>query len=131
MKKRIYLDYAATTPIDKRVVTAIEPYFDDQFGNTASWHSFGREAKEAVEKSRSAIASRISAKSQEIRFTGSATESNNMALKGVAFANRDRGRHIIVSAVEHESVLNSAAWLASQGFEISYLPVDRYGVTDL
>ena len=126
--KSIYLDYAATTPVDKKVLKVIEPYFSRKFGNTMSLHSFGQEAKEALEESREAVANLLGAKPQEIIFTGSATESNNLALKGIALANRDRGRHIIISPIEHACVMESSKWLESQGFEITRLKVDKYGL---
>lgn len=128
MKKRIYLDYAATTPIDPRVTRAMSPYFSKEFGNTMSLHSFGREASEAIEKSRKILADFIKGKPEEIIFTGSATESNNLALKGVAFAasHKDK-KHLIISTIEHDCVLESARWLQRQGYEITYIPVDKNG----
>ena len=127
MKKRIYLDYAATTPVDPRVFRAMLPYFSKKFGNTMSLHSFGQEAKLALEKSREEIAGLIGARSEEIIFTSSATESNNLALKGIALANKDRGKHIIISSIEHPCIMESAGWLEAQGFEVSKLKVDKYG----
>ncbi|VVB77136.1 Cysteine desulfurase IscS 2 [uncultured archaeon] len=106
------------------------PFFTEQFGNPSSLHSFGRQAKEAVNNARSEIASSIGAKPDEIVFTSGGTESNNFALKGVAFANRSKGRHIIVSSIEHDCIMNSAGWLASEGFEVTYLPVDKCGIVD-
>ncbi|PIP15068.1 cysteine desulfurase NifS [Candidatus Roizmanbacteria bacterium CG22_combo_CG10-13_8_21_14_all_35_9] len=131
--KKIYLDYAATTPVDPRVVKAMLPYFSQKFGNTMSLHQFGREQAEVVEKSRKIIADFIGAKNpEEIIFTSSATESNNLALKGLAFANRFKKKnHLIVSRIEHDCVLESSHWLKSQGFEIDYLSVDRDGFVDL
>lgn len=129
-KRKIYLDYAATTPVDLRVLEVMLPYFTKKFGNSASLHSFGQEAKEALEKSRMIVARALGAEPEEVIFTGSATESNNFALKGVAFANKDKGKHIIVSPIEHECVLKSAKWLEKQGFEITFLPVDKYGLVD-
>jgi len=128
--RRIYMDYAATTPVDPRVLRAMQPYQSKKFGNTMSLHSFGQEAKEALEKSRQEISSVLNAKSGKVVFTGSATEANNQALKGVAFANREKGKHIIVSSIEHHCVLDSAHWLQKQGFELTYLPVDRHGLVD-
>jgi len=127
---KIYLDYAATTPVDPRAVEAMAPYFSENFGNSASLHSFGREAKIALEKSRKSIASALGADPKELIFTSSATESNNAVLKGVAFANSNQGKHIIISSIEHDCVLNSAKWLEKQGFEIEKLPVDEYGLVD-
>ncbi|MFA5207848.1 MAG: cysteine desulfurase NifS [Candidatus Paceibacterota bacterium] len=129
--KRIYLDYAATTPVDPRVVKAMAPYFNKKFGNPASLHGFGFEAVEALENSREFIAKAMNADAKEIIFTSSATESNNTALKGVAFANKEKGKHILISPIEHDCILNSAAWLKKQGFEIEKLSVDEYGLVDL
>jgi len=132
MVKKIYLDYAATTPVDPRVLKAMMPYFSDKFANTMSLHSFGREASQAVEKSRKILADYINAKTEEIIFTSSATESNNLALKGIAFANKYKKKnHLIVSKVEHDCVMESARWLQRQGFEIGFLPVDKYGFINL
>ncbi|MFH1671549.1 MAG: cysteine desulfurase family protein, partial [Candidatus Portnoybacteria bacterium] len=129
--KRIYLDYAATTPVDPRVVKAMFPYFVDKFGNSMSLHSFGQEAKEVLERSRKEAASVIGAEAEEIIFTGSATESNNLVLKGVAFANREKGRHIIISKIEHPCILESAAWLEKQGFSVDRLSVNEQGLINL
>ena len=126
--KKIYLDYAATTPVDKRVVASMLPYFAKIYGNSSSIHSMGTEANEAVEKSRKTISNYLNCAPTEVFFTSSATESNNWALKGVAFANKNKGKRVIVSAIEHDCVLNSAKWLASQGFDIVYAPVDLFGV---
>jgi len=128
--KRIYLDYAATTPLDPRVLKAMEPYFSEKFGNTMSLHSFGQEAKTALEESREIVADLMGAKPSEVIFTSSATESNNLALKGVAFANRKKGNHIIISSIEHSCIMESAKWLEQQGFEITRLKVDKYGLVD-
>jgi len=126
--KKIYLDNAATTPIDKIVLEAMKPYFSEKYGNTMSLHSFGQEAKLAVEKSRAILASMINAKPNEIIFTSSATESNNAALKGVVF-NKKSG-HIVISSIEHPCVIESAKWLEKQGFEITKLPVDKFGMVN-
>ncbi len=128
--KRIYLDYAATTPIDPKVEEAMLPYLREKFGNAASLHSFGREAYEALENSRATIAQALGAKPKEIIFTASATESNNLTVKGIVFANKEKGNHIIISPIEHDCVLNSAKWLESKGFEITMLPVDKYGMVN-
>jgi len=125
--KKIYLDYAATTPVDPQVVKAMSPYFTEKFGNTMSLHNFGQEAKRTLEESREKVASLIGAKPNEIIFTSSATESNNLALKGIAFTNRKKGRHIIISSIEHPCIMESAKWLEVQGFEITRLPVNKYG----
>ena len=129
-RTKIYLDYAATTPVDKKVMKVMQPFFNKKFGNTMSLHSFGQEAKVAVEDSREKIASLIGAKTSEIIFTSSATESNNLALKGIAFAKKNKGRHIIISSIEHDCIAESAHWLERQGFKISKASVDRYGFVD-
>lgn len=129
-KKMIYLDYAATTPVDSRAVKAMLPFFNEKFGNTMSVYTFGQEAKEVLEKSRKTIADLIKAEPKEIFFTGSATESNNLALKGIASANDEKDRHIIISSIEHPCVLESACWLKKQGFEITKLPVSKDGLVD-
>jgi cysteine desulfurase len=129
-KKKIYLDYAATTPVDLRVLKAMIPYFSEKFGNTMSLHSLGQEAKTALEESREVVADLMGAKPSEVIFTSSATESNNLALKGIAFSNKDRGRHIIISSIEHPCILESAKWLEGQGFEVTKLKVDKYGLVD-
>ena len=133
MKKtlqKIYLDYAATTPVDPGVLKAMLPYFSENFGNTMSLHSFGQKAKEVLEKSREKVAGLMGAESEEIIFTASATESNNLALKGVAISNQKKGRHIIISQMEHPCVKESAAWLENQGFEITRSKVDEYGLVN-
>ena len=129
--KRIYLDNSASTKVDPRVVEVMLPYFTEFYGNASSLHGFGREAKDVLANSRAKIASLIGAKPQEIVFTSSGTESNNFALKGIAFANRGKGNHIIVSAIEHESVLSPCEWLKGQGFDITNLPVDEAGLIDI
>jgi len=132
INKKIYLDHAATTPVDWRVIKAMLPYFDKKFGNTASLHQYGREAAQALEKSRKTIADFINAQQEEIIFTSSATESNNLALKGLAFANKHlKKNHLIVSKIEHDCVLESSRWLKNQGFEIDYLSVDKYGFVNI
>ncbi len=130
--KRIYLDYAASTPLDPRVFEAMEPYFTERFGNPGSLHSFGQEAIAAIDKSREMIAKAIGTDFREIVFTGSATEANNLALRGALKASRDiKNPRIIVSSVEHESVLETARDLEKDSVEVIYLPVDRRGVVDL
>jgi cysteine desulfurase len=128
---RVYMDYAATTPVDPRVFEAMKPYFSEKFGNSVSLHKQGREAKEALDESRKTVASLMNAKPDELIFMGSATESTNMALKGIAFANRKKGKHIVTSKIEHHCVLEPARWLEKQGFEVTRLPVDRFGFVDL
>jgi len=126
--KRIYLDYAATTPVDPAVKKAMAPFFSEKFGNTMSIHSFGQEAKLALEQARETVANLMGAKPNEIIFTGSATESNNLALKGIIFANK--GKHIIISAIEHPCIMETANWLEKQGVKITRIPVDKEGLVD-
>lgn len=129
-KRKVYLDYAATTPVDSRVVRAMLPYFNQYYGNSMSLHEFGFRSSEAVEKAREKIAKFIGAtNSEEVVFTGSATESNNLALKGVAEANPGK-RKIIISAIEHDCVRNSAIWLREKGYKLVIIPVNRKGVID-
>ncbi|MBN2330567.1 MAG: cysteine desulfurase [Candidatus Aenigmarchaeota archaeon] len=125
--RRIYLDHAATTPVDPEVIRAMTPYFGERFGNASSLHWFGREAERAISDAKRAISKKVDAKEHRLIFTSGGTESNNLALKGVAFANRERGKHIITSRIEHDCVLNASKWLQKQGFEVTYLPVDRHG----
>lgn len=127
MKHPIYLDYNATTPIDPEVVSAMLPYLQIHFGNPSSSYSIGRSNKEAVEKARAQVAGLINCQSEEICFTSCATESNNLAIKGIAWANSDKGRHIITSEIEHPAVTEVCKYLSLQGFEITYLPVGQYG----
>jgi cysteine desulfurase len=131
MRQKIYLDNAATTQVDDRVLLSMLPCFSEEFGNASSLHSYGTRAKDILEKSRRKIASFIGSDPDEVIFTSGGTESNNLAIKGIAFAHRSKGNHIIVSAIEHDCVLNACKWLESQGFFITYLPVDSTGVVDL
>jgi len=126
--KRIYFDYAATTPSDPEVVTAMMPYFSEVFGNPASLHYFGRQANNAVENARQGAAEFIGAKPEEIIFTSGGTESDNFALKGIAYANSSKGKHIITSNIEHHAVLESCQFLESSGFKVTYLPVQSNGI---
>jgi len=128
--KRIYLDYAATTPVHPEVAKAMLPYFSDTFGNPSSIYHLGQEARDAIEKSRNSVATLIGARSDEIVFTGSGTEADNYALKGIAFANCDKGNHIITSTIEHHAVLETCTFLEKQGFSVTYLQVDKYGLVD-
>jgi cysteine desulfurase len=129
--RRIYLDYAATTPLAKEVLEAMKPYFYKRFGNASSLHKFGREAKEALENSREFIKKKACAKEHELIFTSGGTESNNFAIKGIAFANRKKGKHIITTKIEHDCILNACKWLEENGFKVSYLSVDKEGFVDL
>jgi cysteine desulfurase len=128
--KPIYFDYAATTPCDPEVVAAMLPYFSDRFGNPSSMHAFGQETKGAVEEARERIAAFLGAAPGEIVFTSGGTESNNMAVKGAAYARRNKGNHIITSPIEHHAVLEPCHFLEKDGFEITILPVDGDGRVD-
>lgn len=128
IKPTIYLDHAATSPTRKEVVDAMMPFLTDAYGNPSSLHHKGREAHKALASAREQVASLLSAGTPEsILFTSGGTEANNMALKGIAFSLREKGRHIITSQIEHPSVLEPCAWLKKQGWEIIYLPVDGEG----
>ncbi|MCX6285071.1 MAG: aminotransferase class V-fold PLP-dependent enzyme, partial [Bacteroidetes bacterium] len=127
----IYLDNAATTPMDPEVARAIQTSAKEYYGNASSLHSVGTMAHEILDQARERLASLIGARPDEIVFTGSGTEANNLALKGVAFANAHRGRHIIVSLIEHDCILKAARWLERQGFSVTYLPVDHHGLVDI
>jgi len=130
-QKPIYLDYNATTPIDLEVIDAMTPFLKEHFGNPSSSHYFGQKAKEAIEKARSQVADFLNCNSNEIIFTSGGTESNNYAIKGLAFTLRDKGNHIITSKIEHPSVLESCKFLQSNGFEVTYLPVNEFGLINL
>lgn len=131
MGKTVYFDYAATTCVDTRVLETMLPWFSTYFGNASSLHRSGTEAREILNHSRARIANCIGAQPDEIIFTSGGTEANNFALKGIAFANKTKGNHIIVSSIEHDCVLNSCKWLEEQGFYVSYLPVDSTGLIDI
>ncbi|MCX5851689.1 MAG: aminotransferase class V-fold PLP-dependent enzyme, partial [Deltaproteobacteria bacterium] len=128
--KPIYFDYAATTPCDREVVEAMLPYFHDHFGNPSSMHAFGQETRGAVEQAREAIAAFLGAAPSEVIFTGSGTESDNTAVKGVAYARRKKGNHIITSRIEHHAVIEPSRFLEKEGFQVTYLPVDGDGLVD-
>ncbi|MGE5591896.1 MAG: cysteine desulfurase NifS [Bacillota bacterium] len=125
--RRVYMDHAATTPMHPEVVRAMAEAMAQVFGNPSSLHAWGREARKALEEAREKVAALIGADAGEIIFTGGGTEADNLAIKGVARANRDRGRHIITSAVEHHAVLHACADLEKEGFRVTYLPVDGQG----
>lgn len=126
--RRIYLDNAASTPIDPKVLKVMEPYFSKKFGNSSSFHYFGREVKNALNESRQIIAKSINAKPEEIIFTSGGTESNNFALKGISFTNSG---HIITTKIEHDCILKSCQWLEKQRLEITYLDVNPEGFINL
>ncbi|MDD1706028.1 MAG: aminotransferase class V-fold PLP-dependent enzyme, partial [Methanoregulaceae archaeon] len=126
----IYMDHAATTPARPEVVEAMLPYLHDRFGNPSSIYSIARESKKVVESARVTIARSLGAEPSEIFFTSGGTESDNWALKGIAYANRKKGDHIITSAIEHHAVLYPAEYLEKQGFHVTYMPVDPTGLVD-
>lgn len=128
--KRIYMDHAGTTPMRKEVLEAMLPYLTDRFGNASSIYSYGREAKTALEDSREKVAGLIGADAREVFFTAGGSESDNWALRGIAAANGDRGNHIITSSIEHHAVLHTCQDLEKQGYKVTYLPVDKFGLVD-
>jgi cysteine desulfurase len=128
--KRIYMDHAATTPVRKEVVEEMLPIFTEHYGNPSSLHTFGQEAKYALEAAREKVAAAIGATPDEIVFTSGGTESDNFAVKGVAYAKQEKGKHIITSAFEHHAILEPCRFLEKNGFEITYLPVDSKGIID-
>jgi cysteine desulfurase len=128
--RKVYLDHAATTPVHPKVLEAMLPYFSEKFGNPSNLHDVGREAKNAIEEARAKTAALIGAKAEEIYFTSSGAESNNFALKGLAQANIQKGNHIIVSQIEHFSVLHPAKTLEKSGFTVTYLETDKTGMVD-
>ncbi|MCT4509766.1 MAG: cysteine desulfurase NifS [Tepidibacter sp.] len=131
-KRRVYMDYAATTPMKKEVLDAMLPYYNDLFGNASSVHAFGREVKGSLDEARDQVAKLINAQSSEIYFTGGGSEADNWAIKGVAFANKEKGNHIITTTIEHHAVLHTCEYLEKHhGFEITYLDVDSEGRIDL
>jgi len=130
-QKYVYLDYAATTPMDPRVIEVMNEHFRISYGNSSSLHSIGQKAAQTLVKSREIVASLINAKRDEIIFTSSGTEADNIAILGVALKNQNRGKHIITSVLEHHAVENTCKSLRKKGFSITFLPVDKYGLIDL
>jgi cysteine desulfurase len=127
---RVFLDHAATTPVHPKVLETMIPYFSEKFGNASSLHSFGQEAYRAVENARESVARLLNADSREILFTGSGTEADNLALRGVAAKMKARGNHIITSAIEHHAISHTMAYLEKLGFQLTYLPVNQFGQVD-
>jgi len=127
---RIYLDHAATTPMRREVIEAMQPYLSQYFGNPSSLHHFGKEAANAINDAREKVAQILSARPDEIVFVSGGTESDNLAVLGVAYANRDRGKHIITTQIEHYAVLEPCRFLEREGWRVTYLPVDRSGMVD-
>ncbi len=130
MTRLIYMDHSATTAVDPAVAGAMLPYFSEKYGNPSSLYSIGREARRAIEEARLKVADLIGAKKEEIIFTGSGTESDNLAIKGTAYRNRKKGDHIITSSIEHHAVLHTCKYLETQGFRVTYLPVNREGMVN-
>ena len=128
--KRAYMDHASATPVRKPVIEAMLPYFDKRFGNPSTVYDMGSEIKQVIEEQRAKVAGLIGARAEEIIFTSSGAEANNLAIKGVALAGQKKGNHIIISAIEHHSVLNSARFFERMDFEVTFLPVDEYGLMD-
>ena len=124
MEKPIYLDYNATTPIDPEVANEMAPFIQTFFGNPSSSYSIGRSNKEVINRARKQVAGLINAKPEEIVFTSCGTESNNHAIRGIALANKEKGKHIITSSVEHPAVIEVCKYLNLLGYEITYIPVD-------
>lgn len=133
--KKIFMDNASTTKVDQEVIDAMLPFFSEYFGNPLTLHSFGREARKSLDKSRKKVADLLDAKEDEIIFTAGGTESDNIAIKGAAYQNKNiresRGPHIITSAIEHAAVLETCKHLETQGFKVKYLPVDEYGIVKI
>src|SRR3989344_4088670 len=128
--KYIYMDNGATSKVPEEVIRTMIPYFHSEFGNASSMHTPGQNAKQALEKSRNIIAKSINANPNEIIFTSGGTESNNFSVKSIAFTNRGKGNHIIISKVEHKCIIRSCKWLEKQGFKVTYLDVDEEGFID-
>ncbi len=131
MCTQFYFDYAATTPVKKEVLEEMLPFFNINFGNPSSIYSIGRQSRAALDIARDKIAKTLNSKSDEIFFTGGGTEADNWAIKGVAFANKSKGNHIITSKIEHHAVLHTCEYLEKEGFEITYLDVDKYGLVSI
>lgn len=128
--RTVYLDYNATTPVDDRVFEAMVPYLRDKFGNPSSAHPYGFAARDGVEKARRQAAGLLGCGTDEVVFTGGGSESNNYAIKGAVLANKDKGKHIITSQIEHPAVINPCRYLEKQGYRVTYLPVDGFGMVD-
>jgi cysteine desulfurase len=129
-ERTIYFDHAATTPLDKRVLDAMMPYLTSEYGNASSIYTIGRHAMQAIDRSREQVAEILHARPSEIAFVGCGSESDNLAIKGMAFASQKKGNHIITSSIEHHAVLHTCQYLDRFGFQTTYLPVDEYGVVD-
>lgn len=130
MKKHIYLDHAATTPLNKQVYKAMKPYLIKNYGNPSSMYTLGQINQEAITKAREQVAQALNANPNEIYFTSSGSEANNWAIKGIAYANKHKGNHIITSCIEHHSILNTCKQLEQEGFQVTYLPVNEKGIVE-
>ncbi len=128
--ERVYMDHASATPVRKAVFEAMLPYFEDRFANPSTVYDIGSEVKGVIEEQRAKVAGLVGAKAEQIIFTSSGAEANNLAIKGVAFSGQKKGNHIIISAIEHHSVLNSARFFERMDYEVTFLPVDEYGRVD-
>ncbi len=128
--KAIYMDHNATTPLRAEVLEAMLPYLKEEFGNASSIHAFGRRAAMGINEAREKVAGALGCRPEEVVFTGCGTEADNLAIKGVAYAHRERGDHIITTRIEHHAVLHTCQYLEKQGFQVTYLPVDEYGMVD-
>jgi cysteine desulfurase len=132
MMRRVYMDHSAGMPVDPQVLEAMQPYFSQKYGNPSSLYSLGNEARKAMEDARAKIVALIGAKRpEEVFFTSGGTESNNLAIKGVAYRNKDKGNHLVTTVIEHMSVINSCKSLMKEGFNVTNVPVDKYGVVDI
>ncbi|MCJ7667427.1 MAG: cysteine desulfurase, partial [Anaerolineae bacterium] len=130
-KRTVYMDHAATTPVDPRVVAAMLPYFTERYGNASSVYRLGQEARKAIDEARADVARILNCTPKEVIFTSCGSESDNLAIRGVAFMNRDKGNHILTSSIEHHAVGHTCEHLEKHfGFQVTYLPVDRYGRVD-
>lgn len=127
-KRYVYMDHSATTAVDAEVLNAMLPFFSDRYGNPNSIHSWGRDARKGVDAAREQLASLLGTESSEIIFTGGGSEADNLAIKGAAFTRREKGRHVITTAIEHHAVLDAFRWLEKEGFEVTILPVDKTGM---
>ncbi len=131
MDRYVYMDYSATTPMKDEVINEMLPYFKERFGNASSIYSIGAKSKEVIDESRKKVANILGANPNEIYFTSGGSESDNWAIKGVACANKDKGNHIITTKIEHHAVLHTCEYLQQNGFNITYLDVDEYGMIDV
>ena len=130
--RRVYMDHAAGKPVDQRVLEAMNAFFREQCGNPSSPHTWGNDVRKAMEDARAKMVSLVGAKrAEEVFFTSGGTESNNLAIKGVAYRNKDRGNHIVTTAIEHMSVMNPCKALVKEGFDVTFVPVDKHGIVDL